>query len=122
MQKTKLLLVLSILLLAVLACNALATPTSPTPEAEMTAIVEVVSTPTARNNIPLNEAEVPRISLEKARAAIESGAAIVIDVRSKEAYAASHIPGALNIQLGEFETDPTGLGLDKDQWIITYCT
>ena len=122
MQKTKLLLVFSTLLLAVLACNALATPTSPTPEAEMTASVEVVSTPTARNNIPLNEPEVPRISLEKARAAIESGAAIVIDVRSKEAYAASHIPGALNIQLGEFETDPTGLGLDKDQWIFTYCT
>ena len=122
MQKTKLLLVLSTLLLAVLACNAQATPTSPAPEAEMTTIVEVVSTPTARNSIPLNEAEVPRISLEKARAAIESGAAIVIDVRSKEAYAASHIPGALNIQLGEFETDPNGLGLDKDQWIITYCT
>ena len=118
MQKTTLLLAISILLLATLACSALASPTAkPIP----TTIVEVLSTPTV-GNIPLTEAKVPRVSLEKARVAIESGAAIVIDVRSQEAYAASHIPGAINIQLDEFESNPTGLGLDKDQWIITYCT
>jgi len=119
MRKTKLLLAISILLLATLACNALATPTpAPIP----TTIIEVISTPTATNNIPLTEAEVPRVSLEKARVAIESGAAIVIDVRGEDDYNASRIPGAINIQLGEFETNPTGLGFDKDQWIITYCT
>ena len=60
--------------------------------------------------------------LKEAKAAFDSGAAIIVDVRSAGAYAASHVPGALNIQLGEFETNPTGLELDKDQWIITYCT
>ncbi len=118
---TKTILALSILFLAILACNAPAAPPSPTPELAMTTIIERVPTPTP-GNIHLTEAEVPRISLEKANAAIASGAAIVLDVRSPEAYALSHIPGAINIQLGEFETNPTGLNLDKDQWIITYCT
>ena len=121
MTKTKTILALSILFLLLLGCSVATTPPASTPEPAMTTIVEQIATPTA-GNIPLTEAEVPRISLEKARIAIESGAAIVVDVRSKEAYEASHIPGAINIQLGEFETNPTGLGLDPDQWIITYCT
>jgi ABC-type glycerol-3-phosphate transport system substrate-binding protein len=116
---TKTILVISILLL-ITACSPLTVPSSPTPEPAMTIIVEWVPTPTP--SAPLTEAEVPRVSLEKANAAIASGAAIVIDVRSQEAYAVSHIPGAVNIQLGEFETNPTGWNLDKDQWIITYCT
>jgi len=118
MQKTKLLIAISILLLTTLACNALA---SPTPAPIPTAIIEVVSKPTA-GNVPLTEADVPRISAEQAKAAMESGEAIIIDVRSKEAYAANHMAGAVNIPLAEFETNPTGLGLDKNQWIITYCT
>ena len=112
MKKTTSLFVIPILLLALSACGA---PPAPT------ATVEVVATPTAAK-IPLTEAEVPRISLEQAKAAIESGAAIVVDVRSQDAFNASHIPGAINIQLGEFETNVNNLGLDKEQWIITYCT
>lgn len=64
----------------------------------------------------------PRVTVEETKAALESGAAIIVDVRSAEGYEASHIPGAINIQLGEFETNPTDLKLDKEQWIITYCT
>ena len=112
MPRTNLLLVIPLLLLALQACSAPAAPTT---------IVEVIATPTA-GEIPLTEAEVPRISLEQAKAAIESGAAIVVDVRSQDAFNASHIPGAINIQLGEFETNINNLRLDKEQWIITYCT
>jgi predicted sulfurtransferase len=118
MQKTRFIPILSIIVLMLSACSAQASPaTAPMP----TTIVEIISSPTA-GNVPLAEAEVPRISPEKAKAAMESGAAIVIDVRSREAYAVSHIPGAINIQLGEFETNITSLDLDKEQWIITYCT
>lgn len=117
---TKTILVLSILLL-VTACSPLTVPSAPTPKPALTTIIELVPTPTP-GSAPLTEAEVPRISLEKAQAAIASGAAVVVDVRSQEAYAVSHIPGAINIQLGEFEANPTGLNLDKEQWIITYCT
>jgi rhodanese-related sulfurtransferase len=72
--------------------------------------------------LPLTEREVPRVTVEEAKAALDSGAAAMVDVRSTEAFAVSHIAEAFNIQLGEIETNPTGPDLPKDQWIITYCT
>jgi len=108
--KRSVLLVVSILILLASACN-----TQPTQTIEL-----IATQPPAR--LPLTEAEVPRVTVEDAKAALDSGAAIMVDVRSAEAFAVSHIAGAINIQLGEFETNPTGLNLDKDQWIITYCT
>jgi len=64
--------------------------------------------------------EIQRVSIDEAKAALDSGAAVFVDVRSAEAYQASHISGAVNIPLEELETR---LGeLDKARWIITYCT
>ena len=64
--------------------------------------------------------EIERVSLEDAKAAFDLGTAVIVDVRSAEAYQGGHIAGAVNIPLGELETR---LGeLDKTQWIITYCT
>jgi hypothetical protein len=130
MSKTKLILSLSVLLVATLACNFVAptpeptlAPTqlvSPTPPA-ITSIVEPTSV-SQTNRVPLTEAEVPRVPLDVAKAAIDTGQAIVVDVRSAEAYQASHIPGAISIPLADIEANPTGLKLDKNQWIITYCT
>ena len=116
MLKTKTILI-SIIVLGLSACSVQATST---PALVPTTIIEVISTPTLK--VPLSEADVPRVTLEQARTAIESGVAIVVDVRSREAFAQSHIPGAVNIPLQEFETNITGIGLDKEQWIITYCT
>jgi 3-mercaptopyruvate sulfurtransferase SseA len=119
MPKRKLVLSISVLLLAMLACNYVApTEQSPLP---VTVIVEPTSA-TRPGNIPLTEADVPRVSLEEAKLALESGNAVVVDVRSAEAYQASHIAGAISIPLGTIETDPTSIGLDKERWIITYCT
>ncbi|SRR6266545_5481266 len=64
--------------------------------------------------------EVPRVELEKAKAAFDSGAAIFVDARSADAYAKSHIPGALSIPVAELESRMDEL--NKKQWIITYCT
>ncbi|HJS17139.1 MAG TPA: rhodanese-like domain-containing protein, partial [Anaerolineales bacterium] len=74
------------------------------------------------DGLPATEAEVSRVSLEETLAALQSGEAIVVDVRGSDAYQASHVAGAISIPLGEIETNPSGLDLDKDQWIITYCT
>ncbi len=64
--------------------------------------------------------EIQRASIEEAKAAFDSGTAVFVDVRSAEAYQASHISGAVNIPSEELEAR---LGeLDKAQWIITYCT
>jgi 3-mercaptopyruvate sulfurtransferase SseA len=64
--------------------------------------------------------EVPRVSLEEAKAALDAGSAMFLDVRAQASYESQHIPGALNIPLPEIEAR---LGeLDKAEWIITYCT
>lgn len=64
--------------------------------------------------------EIPRVSLDEAKAALDAGSAIFVDVRSAEAYAGGHIAGAINIPLAELESRLSEL--DKAQWIITYCT
>lgn len=64
--------------------------------------------------------DIPRITIEEAKSALETGAALVVDVRSAEAYAGGHIAGAINIPLAELETRI--VELDPNLWIITYCT
>ena len=121
-QKVNLLLIILILSAAAFSCSP-STPAQPTPSPVLPTVpVTVEPTPTLSSQAPLTEAEVPRVSLEDGIAAIQSGDAVVLDVRSPQAYQASHIPGALSVPLGEIETNPTGLNLDKDKWIITYCT
>lgn len=64
--------------------------------------------------------EISRVSLDETKAAMDAGAAVVLDVRSAEAYQDRHIAGAINIPLAELGSR---LGeLEKNQWIITYCT
>ena len=119
MQKTKIIFPLFFLVLVTLACNGLLP--LPTEESAPTQIIEPgVTQP--QGSIPQSEAAVPRVTVEEAKAALDSGAAVIVDVRSAEAYEASHIAGSLFIPLGEFETDIENIDLPKDQWIITYCT
>ena len=116
MSKTKIFIALSFLIFTISACNTLA----PTVVLPPTVIAEPTN-PSQKSSLPASEASVPRVEVEVAKAAIDTGAAIIVDVRSKQDYDVSHIAGAINIELNEFETNPTNLGLDQDQWIITYC-
>jgi len=72
--------------------------------------------------IPQTEDQVPRINVEDAKAALDSGQAILVDVRSADSYAAGHAIGAISIPLDNFENNIDSLSLEKGQWIITYCT
>jgi 3-mercaptopyruvate sulfurtransferase SseA len=65
-------------------------------------------------------AEIERVSLADARTAYDNGTAIFLDVRDSSAYAAGHIPGAISTPLEELENNMNNL--ERDQWIITYCT
>ena len=135
MKRTKpILLAVLILTLASLACNALfqqnlpprdQTPV-PTQIVIPTRITEPVSTQPAATqppaNLPENDAEVPRVPVDQAKTAFDRGDAVIVDVRGAEAYARSHIAGALEVSLSAIQTDPTNLPLDKNKWIITYCT
>lgn len=116
-----------LLVLLALITSACSTPTQsvpttsaqPTSQPVPTASVEPTSQP---GNLPQTEADVPRVTAQEAKAAFDSGEAVIVDVRSVEAFAAQHIKGALSFPLTSIEADPTGVTLDKDQWIITYCT
>lgn len=122
MKKSKsIFLMIVVLFLATLACNATLpqtesiTPSTPVQQATLIA-------PEQNNGILVSEAQVPRISVEDAKIALDSGDAIIVDVRSPDAYATGHVEGAINIPLGNFETDIANVPLEKNQWIISYCT
>ncbi len=117
-RKINFILVLSALILASLACNVILPPDQP---ATMPAQIQPIL-PQPQTNLPLTEAGVPRISVEEAKAAFDSGEAVIVDVRNVEAYAEGHVAGALSIPLADIEFNPSGVALDKTQWIITYCT
>jgi len=136
--KTKNFLATIAILLTTLACSLLvptssqATPTKPvivtstlvptsTQDTSTQYVIVEPTFPPTRSSFPSTEAEVPRVSLEQALTAYTTGAAVFVDVRSKPAYEASHIAGAIYIPLADIESN-LDLGLDKDQWIITYCT
>ena len=116
----------SILLLTVVACNFVAPqaePTSAPAEPTQSVVFTLEPQPTQNSNVPpLAEAEVPRISVEEAKIAYDSGEAVIVDVRAPDAYKDVHIAGAVSISLGEFEYNIANVPLDKDKWIITYCT
>jgi hypothetical protein len=64
--------------------------------------------------------DVSRVKVGDARAADVLNQAVFVDVRSAEQYTQSHIVGARSIPLNELESRLNEL--NKDQWIITYCT
>lgn len=131
-RKVKFLLSILILVHITSACNA-AAPTEESlqflrplsSEEPVFPSVTIIAEPTSsslNSNVLQSEAEVPRIPVEQALAALQSGAAVIVDVRSAQAYEANHVKDAISIPLAEIETNIEGLTLEKDQWIITYCT
>lgn len=64
--------------------------------------------------------QVTRVDLLQAKAAYDDGSAVFIDVRDKAYYDSGHIPGSKSIPLSEIE-DRHG-ELNRDDWIILYCT
>jgi 3-mercaptopyruvate sulfurtransferase SseA len=113
MTKRKLASLLVLFTLAISACV-------PSTQSAPTVIVELTSPPV--DTLPQTEADVPRVTVEEALSALNSGAAIIVDVRSTESFADGHIAGAISIPLSQIEANPAGVDLSKAQWIITYCT
>jgi hypothetical protein len=93
--------------------SQLATPVVVSNSSSITSI-----TPVASPAIPYPE--IKRISLGDAKAAFELKSAVFIDVRGDPYYSEGHIPGAISMTQEEMATR---MGeLDKNAWIITYCT
>jgi len=104
-------------LLAVAATPAFAAPQDPAPAHGLTPQPQAAA-PAETPARPTEEAR--RISAAEARQALAKGKAVLVDVRPKESYDASHAQGAISLPL-------TDLGsrageLPKDKLVITYCT
>lgn len=120
MQRTRFIVpVILLLIFSLPACSA--QPTQVPSGSAPTRVVEPGLTQTGED-LPQSDAQVPRITVEAAKVALESGAAVIVDVRSPAAYERSHVAGARSIPLGEIERNLPEVPLDRDQWIITYCT
>ena len=63
---------------------------------------------------------VRRITPEEARHALDTGKAIIVDVRDEGAYKAGHAKGALWIPVNEIESRIKEL--PRDKMIIAYCS
>ena len=106
------------LLLAMAAMPAIAAPQEPaksprlTPQPPASATAEVAAAPT--------QDTARRISAAEARQALAKGKAVLVDVRPKEAYDASHAQGAISLPLSDLGSRAGEL--PKDKLVITYCT
>jgi len=64
--------------------------------------------------------QIERVDVASAKSALDSGQAVVVDVRDKVYYDDGHITGSISIPLSEIESR---LGeLNQSDWIILYCT
>jgi rhodanese-related sulfurtransferase len=74
----------------------------------------------AQQRIPETAEQAPRIEGAEAKRLVDKGEAVVLDVRSKEAWDLGHVQGALHIPLNDL---PHRLKeLPKDKLIAAYCT
>ena len=62
-----------------------------------------------------------RVSAREAKALIESGDCLLLDVREAGEYAGGHIPGAVNLPLDQIKAGAELLPPDKDRLILVYC-
>jgi hypothetical protein len=104
------LIVLGVAFIAVPLLAPAASPSAPTP----------IPTALTINQSGVPFPAVPRVGVGDARAAQHSGQAVFVDVRSAGQYAQSHVSGAQSIPLNELESRLNEL--NKDQWIIAYCS
>ena len=102
------------LLLALAAAPGLAAPQGAAQTPGMTKVAP--ATPPAA----YTQETAPRISAAEARQALAKGQAVLVDVRPKESYDASHAQGALSIPLPDIGSRAGEL--PKNKLIITYCT
>jgi 3-mercaptopyruvate sulfurtransferase SseA len=62
----------------------------------------------------------PRVTIDELEAMLKDGTAVVVDVRSQDAYNLGHIPGSRLIPAGEILNH---IGeLPRDKTIVTYCS
>jgi hypothetical protein len=103
-----------------LACEKQASPLSPGPvtPAPVPQPTQVAAASPPHADHP--EDKVPRTKADEAIRLLQSGAAIVIDVRGTDAFKTQHIVGATDFPLDRLEKGDFK-GLPRNKAIIAYC-
>jgi hypothetical protein len=129
---------LSLSLLALVACsatNSSASGGSPTPTANAATAAAENSRPApspsalapaeaeaqAHGQEKHPEDEIPRATGAEAKKLSDAKQAVIVDVRSSDAYKSGHAKGALNVTLEDIEKGEHK-ALPRDKQLITYCT
>lgn len=76
--------------------------------------------PDSHNEEGIPYPEVPRISPAEAKAAVDAGTALIVDVRSQGEYDTARVSNAVPLPL--VDLDARYRDLPQDMEIITYCT
>lgn len=95
-----------------------ATATSAAPPADLSP--RVTNAPPTTQPSAATVENAPRIAVDEAAQRFASGQAVIVDVRTAEAYRENHIPGAINIPYDQLKTRAGEL--PKDKYLVTYCT
>lgn len=121
-QKDKSSLIIPIvvgMVLLVVALGAIASIESRGPQAASSALGPG-NTALPQSTGPIPYPNIPRIPLEETMDKLSSGEAVLVDVRSRQAYDESHAAGAISIPEEEMEKRQNELPSDKE--VILYCT
>jgi rhodanese-related sulfurtransferase len=68
-----------------------------------------------------DESAVPRVSAADLKKAADAGQVLIVDVRDPRSYADGHIPGSVNVPLGDIQKQAVTLKAAKKP-IVTYCS
>ena len=97
-----------------------ATTPAPQTEAPQTTTYSTPAPAAAPTTAAATDADMYRMTATELKQRIEAGEAVVVDVRSRVAYATEHARGAVNIPLEEIGMRSAELPTDK--WLVAYCT
>lgn len=68
-----------------------------------------------------SDADVPRISIQDAKSAVDNGTAVIVDSRGADAYAMEHIKDSISVPFGVGAEDKFNT-LPKGKKLIVYCS
>ncbi len=77
--------------------------------------------PTSRADDKPADKPVPKLSVEEFDKKRQEKDAVVLDVRTPEEFKAGHVPGAVNLDIGDKDFDKKLASLDKNKTYLVHC-